>query len=187
MEHDYLKYRPLQINDKIIVIGACIGDFMKEYKNEIISKNIKVINIEPNMDLCTHLMRWTIDNLPNNSIVLNIAITGKTKLCEFKNRENFLISNIGKSDFDFINYKPSLVLSLSLKSLFDILGWVDAILCDIEGSEIDVFQFDPRCYCAIAAYHIMNGEPTYKKLSAIFKNPIIENPNKWSETMLYAK
>lgn len=194
MEHNYLKYRPLKQNDVILILGACLGEFMQEYKQEILDKNIYVINIEPNIELCAKMLLWIKDNLPLNATALNVAVSSKNEITKFRNNNNFLTSHLEKTESQFQNESgyDSKILVMTLDDIIDNYD-IDCIFCDIEGSEIKAFKYYEyiNIYLAIASYHIVKGEPTYKKLKSNFEkygarpNIIIDNPDEWSKTMLY--
>lgn len=174
MDHNYLKYRELKNNDIILILGAYDGDFIREKKDEIIEKNVFVINIEPDIRLCRKMMEFIQKEIPLNATALNMAVSDKTGVSIFKNCNNHLTSglkdipSIWPEDTEF----ETKILMVKLDDLISMYN-INCIFCDIEGAELEVFGesflFTEIDYIAIASYHLRDGVKTYINLSSYFK------------------
>lgn len=171
MDHNYLKYRELKPNDTILILGAYDGDFIREKKDEILQKNVFVINIEPDIRLCRIMMEFILKEMPVNATALNIALSNRTGISIFQNCHNTLISRLEDipaswpKDTEF----ETRILTMNLDTVIGLYE-PNCIFCDIEGAELEVFgdstDFRDVEYIAIAAYHIRNCLKTYIPLSA---------------------
>ena len=174
MDHNYLKYRELKPNDTVLILGAYDGDFIREKKDEIIEKNVFVINIEPDIRLCKDMMEFIQSEMPLNATALNIAVSDRTGTAVFENKQNTLISGLKDIPSMYWTDKAlfeTKILTIALDYLIDLYD-PNCIFCDIEGAELEVFgdstSFYNVEYIAIAAYHIRNNMKTFIFLSAFF-------------------
>ena len=178
MDHNYTKYRNLKQKDNILILGAFNGDFIREKAEEILLKNISIINTEPDIRLAKECLEYSQKHLPKHSAVFNIACFNKRGILSFINREASLLSGIEGINTQWtsnISYKSE-VFSYTIQ---DLILWFNptAIYCDIEGAELEVFEnFNPFIFhasnlehIAIASYHEREGVQTVEKLQPYFE------------------
>jgi len=181
MDHNYLKYRELKPNDTVLILGAYDGDFIREKKDEIIEKNVFVINVEPDIRLCKDMMEFILKEMPLNATALNIAVSDRTGTAVFENKQNTFISGLKDIPFMYWTDKALFETKILTIALDDLIKLYDptCIFCDIEGAEIEAFTnsayfaFIP--YIAIAAYHIRDGVKTFVRLSEYFSKKILNS------------
>ena len=181
MDHDYLKYRPLQPGDVVLVLGAFWGDFMMEYRDEILSKGVYVINVEPHQVNAMECSRWIHHNMPSNAVCLNLAVFDRCGLNVFSNKDVEGTSSIASinNQYDRPVSSCNAVLTVTLDYLLSIIP-VNCVFADIEGAELEVFENSKLIhdvdYFAIAAYHVRpeTGEKTFFRLTKYFKDAIVD-------------
>lgn len=196
MDHDYLKYRELKQDDVLLILGAYDGDFMREKKDEILDKNIYVINIEPDYRTFKICYDFIQKNLPLNATVLPVAVWKESGIISFSNSTVELASSITGIDGICPVLNQSKILGMSLDDILTMYK-VTCVFADIEGAELDVFlsteyfTFRYVDYYAIASYHKRNGEPTWIKLSSYFQKSnfdvTVDLCSEENETILYAR
>lgn len=177
MDHDYLKYRSLKKDDIVLILGAYDGDFMREKKDEIVEKNVFVINIEPDTRLFRKCFDFVVSELPNNAVVLNMAVYNVNSIVQFHQKHFHQLSTLKhvQTQWHDITELETNVLTITLDALISLYR-INCIFCDIEGAELEVFsdsQFMSEVdYIAIAAYHKRDGIETYHTLKEKFDNNI---------------
>lgn len=193
IDHDYLALRPMKENDVILIIGAYDGDFMRQYKDEIIDKNVFIINIEPDYRTFKSCLEYANKNLPLNAVVLNIVLSDTTgkKIFDYKNYTQLSCIRGIESVMPCDTVKSVVVLSLTLDQLLNLFP-VNCIFADIEGAELEVFIPSKKVldidYVSIASYHIRDGKPTYLKLLDKFPTSrVLDQHEKWDSAVLYYK
>jgi FkbM family methyltransferase len=190
MDHDYLKYRPLQHGDCVLVLGAFWGDFIREYKDDIINKGVYVINVEPHQYMSIECSKWIHDNMPSNAVCLNLAVFDRCGLNVFSNKDVEGTSSISSVNNQFNRPVESTnaVLTVTLDYLLSMIP-VNCVFTDIEGAELEVFENSKLIhdvdYFAIAAYHVRpeTGEKTFFRLTKYFKNAKLDEAGGWE--MIY--
>lgn len=178
IDHNYLYFRPLEQNDVVLILGATHGDFIREYRNEILEKNVFVINVEPTLEGVFHLADYIKRNMPENACVLSCALADNPKIMSMDIRDNLITSTL--EDRPETNerwpmrllYKQKVPV-LNLDNIIDMAGFkITKVFADIEGSELEVFMHSETLntipYIAIAAYHMRDGKPTHEKLTKHF-------------------
>lgn len=186
MDHDYLKYRSLQPGDVVLVLGAFWGDFMMDYRDEILSKGIYVINVEPHQVNAMECSRWIHHNMPSNAVCLNLAVFDRCGINVFSNKDVEGTSSIASinNQYDRPVSSCNAVLTVTLDYLLSIIP-VNCVFADIEGAELEVFESSKLIhdvdYFAIAAYHIRpeTGEKTFFRLTKHFKNAKLDEAEGW--------
>lgn len=164
IDHDYLHARPLMFGDRIVILGAWTGDFMRAYKQEIIDKHIIIYNFEPDLRMAQYCQDFIYKELPHNAVLFTNAVGDKTALTMFINKEanaeNHLISmwkNSSKEEHRHLTF------ALTLEHILNMLGRVNCIFCDIEGAEYFIFRdvlkksLDKVDYLAISTGHKIEG------------------------------
>lgn len=178
LDHNYLYYAPLKENDVVVILGATHGDFVREYKNEILAKNITVINVEPTLEGVLHLSNYIKQNMPENACVVSCAIADIPTTLSMDIRDNLITSTLENRPETNERWPMKLLykqktLVLTLDNILEAVGKVDKLFMDIEGSEIEVLLPSEKIltvpYVAVAAYHIRNGQPTSSILTTWFE------------------
>lgn len=179
-DHNYTYYSELQPNDVVLVLGATKGDFMKERLHEIRQKNVFVINVEPTLEGIHELSTFIKQHLPENACVVSAAVSDFTGITTMDIRDNLITSTLESRPETNERWPMQLlyktkVPTVTLDCLLLMFPKIDKVFCDIEGSEIEVFnnlRFTENAtripYFAIAAYHLRDGEETWKRLSEMF-------------------
>lgn len=179
LDHNYLFYKPIEENDRILILGATGGDFIKEHRREIISKNAFVVNVEPMLDGIIELAKFIRVAMPNNACILSCATSNYHTIETMDIRDNLITSTLQSRPETNMRWPMPLLYQakvpvLTLDTIILMCDKVDKIFCDIEGSEIETFAHSGLVgdvpYVAIAAYHMRDGEPTHVALTNIFKN-----------------
>lgn len=176
MDHNYFLNFEMQPESTLLVLGALDGDFIREKKQEILKKNITVINVEPNLNSFKDLLNFSNSQMPRNALILNLAFSNKTGFAVFNNKQAPVLSclnSIKEEKYGDCSgtFEFSKVMTISLDDFLSLWN-VDYIICDIEGAELDVFLNSKKIrevsYYAIAAYHVVDGEETVHKLKNFF-------------------
>ena len=171
---DYDIYYPLQRGDTVIDAGANIGLFTIKAGKEVGPEG-RVIAIEPDETHLNFLRR----NIEANRLT-NIEIVPKGVWSEKIERNLYLYDNTGHhslySNEEFPKgCKQTGTVKLELDTIDNISGElgckkVDFIKMDIEGAELEALAGAKEALSsndvklAVAAYHRVHGEPTYKTL-----------------------
>jgi len=168
----YLKFGKPKKGEVVIDGGAYEGNFTI-IASRLIGKNGKIIAIEPDPQGVRLLKnRLKKLNIKNVTIVSKGLWSRKTKKSAFSN------SNCpGELSLFYGNKKEKKITLIKLDSLVKKLKLrsVDFVKMDIEGSEIEALigaaqtlkKFHPRL--AIASYHIIDSQPTSKRVEKILK------------------
>jgi len=186
MDHDYLKYKSLEENSIIVILGAYNGDFMREYKDEILAKNIFVVNVEPDIRSYIDCAKFIYDFLPKNAVALPFVIGSYNGIVDFNNANHGMLSTVPSvsTQWKYETINQTKVVSITLKELMRIcdITKIDYLFCDIEGAELSQFteglcysDYKDIEYIAIASYHLVNGEQTYVKLNQYFSHEVFKS------------
>ena len=179
MDHNYTYYSPLQQNDVVLILGATHGDFIRERRQEILDRNVFVVNVEPTLEGTQSLSEYIKHNLPYNAAVLSCALSDVPGILTLDVRSNLITSALEQRPETNLRWpRPLLyktrVLTLCFDGVVKAIGKVDKVFCDIEGSELEVFGtsklIDTIPYFAIAAYHMRDGVPTHETMRPMFPN-----------------
>ena len=184
LEHDYLKYWKMENESIIVDLGATYGDFGKAILPDLKSTKSKLFCVEPAPFAVRELCNWVQGELYKNIVVLSTGVGTETTHATFTECNAGVLNHMESIPQNFPNTEVSkfiaptidLVTLLSIVSDKDNLG-IDFIKCDIEGAELEFFVdavnndlYDFVDHMAIASYHIVDGEPTWKTLLPYFKN-----------------
>jgi FkbM family methyltransferase len=166
----YFKYYSLKEGDTVIDGGAYLGDFTL-YAAKVVGNSGRVIAFEPDLSNYKKLLENIVLNNIDNVIVINKGLYSENTNLKFYNDSSggsFLIS-------ENLESKPNGIVEVPVAKLddeMDRLGIssVDFIKMDIEGAEIEALKgckkiLESTCLnLAIASYHILDGNPTCKRL-----------------------
>lgn len=179
LDHNYLYFKPLEQNDVVVILGATHGDFIREYKNEILQKNIFVVNVEPTLEGVFHLSDYIKRNMPENACVLSFALSNKPSVTCMDIRDNLITSTLETRPETNERWPMRLLYKqktpvLHINSILQMLDYkVDKIFADIEGSELEVLKPSQLAcdvpYISIAAYHVRDGKQTWELLKPQFE------------------
>jgi len=175
----YQKTHALKPGEVVVDVGANVGAFTIKAALAV-GDSGKVIAIEPEIHNCQMLAQNVNDNgLRNVQIVPMGAWSSKKEL------PLYVSDSIGGHTFNeesskLFDYRETQE-TCQLDTLDNILAKlttknVDFIKMDIEGAEIEAIKgaHDTLMRCsphmAIAAYHIVDGEPSYKELTKLLRN-----------------
>jgi FkbM family methyltransferase len=177
LDHNYLYYKGLEENDVVLILGATHGDFIREYKNEILQKNVFVINVEPTLEGIASLATYIKSNMPENACVLSCALSNYSTIEPMEIRGNLITSTLENRPETNERWPMPLLYKtkvpvFTLDEVIMMADKVDKIFCDIEGSELEVFGYSNLIkdvpYLAIAAYHLRNNQETHNDLVSMF-------------------
>lgn len=174
---DYLKYYKLKQNDTVLDLGACDGEFEAVYLKDILATNTTCYVVEPGEVAHKHIV---YNRKEKNFIHLNVMVAGTTGEAEYVITDQNALNYKKSLDHDIKLFgaehkeiKTVVVKTITLDDLIATAGHFDFVKCDIEGSELEVFmnsKFLDKVYnCAIAVYHMVDGEETYKTLEPFMK------------------
>lgn len=178
LDHNYLYYRPLEQNDVVLILGATHGDFIREYKNEIIQKNVFVINVEPTLEGIISLSSYIKSNMPENACVLSCALADRPQIMSMDIRDNLITSTLENRPETNERWPMRLLYRqkvpvLTLDEIIRMANFkVNKLFADIEGSELEVIGFSELVheipYISIAGYHVRNGIQTWEIMNGWF-------------------
>lgn len=198
LDHDYLKHWQIQPGSLMIDLGATTGDFEKEFIGQIKQAGARIICFEPGYWNLGHLIRYVEDNMKENAVVMSTAVSARNGFIEFITADSGVLNHIGTVEQNWghqVVYKTQMP-TMSMDTVLDIFGEIDFVKCDIEGAELEVFlncknlrKIKNLC---IAAYHVVNGEMTWKKLKVFFELNGFEVIHEWDDSkidsnLLYCK
>jgi FkbM family methyltransferase len=166
----YQKHYIPKKGDVIVDVGAYIGEFTV-YASKLVGDKGKVICIEPDKGNIKLLKKNIKLNNLKNVVLIEAGLWNKDCNLSFK-------VNAAGSKFDSSDNLIKKVRAVRLDTLFKELNLskVNMIKMDIEGAEIEALEGCKKImklnniHFAIASYHKINGERTYKKLEKMFKN-----------------
>lgn len=183
LDHDYLRYYKIKADDKILDLGATIGEFGDAFAREIIENRAMYIAVEPSLWNITRLSEMLNRKLLSNSLLISGGITkSDTVDTLFISNHNVLHTTSKEvQGWQHIYYDrretfplSSFIVGLSLDTLVKIFGNINFIKCDIEGAELDAFlgfkDWDKIESLAVAAYHIVNDKQTWETLVPFFES-----------------
>lgn len=164
----YEKRYRVQKGDNVVDAGACFGMDTLKFSREVGNEG-KVICIEPNEDNLTYIRRIVRLHRLKNVIIIPKALWSKKGKMKFY----YHISPGGHSLINKENIKK--IVETEVDTLDNILkelkiDKVDFIKMDIEGAEIEALKGAKEILknndvkLAIASYHKVNGQPTYKTI-----------------------
>lgn len=166
----YLTLRDVQEGDVILDCGAYNGSFAV-YACKKAGKNGKVICFEPdkrNVEILNKNLK--LNNCKNYEIIQKGLWNKKTKL---KFKSGGIGAMLSPEGDVIVN---TTTIDSELKRLKIPLSKVNFIKMDIEGAEIKAIQGAKKLlsqkkkpYIAVASYHIVNGEKTYKEVEKKLK------------------
>jgi len=173
------KYR-LKRGDVVIDCGAFHGDFTI-YAAKLVGEYGKVICFEPdaaNFELLKRNIK--LNNLKNVVLVQRGVWNENTTLKFWSHGADSALAESNNVDVYQQKIKNTLVEEVKVVRLDDFLKKinlknVDFIKMDIEGAEIQALAglketiSKNNVHFAIASYHVVNGEQTYKELERVFK------------------
>ena len=176
-DHNYLKHYTIKENDKILDLGASLGEFELDNLKELQNKNCNIVCVEPTM--------WCLDKLVQNMqmnftldkfMILSVGTYKYDTNLSFENTTAHVLNCLTKhseiKDQYGVSSENSKVPVISLDTLLSITGEIDFCKCDIEGSELDTFlncmNIKKIKNLAIAAYHIVDNQETWIKLKYHF-------------------
>lgn len=174
----YFKYYIPKSNDVIIDAGSFKGHFsiLAYY---LMNKKGKIICFEPDIKnydiLKKNIKKFGLKNV----IIIKKGLWNKKTLLNFEsNGEISSILNKGNEKIKVIDIDSELK-RLKIKK-------INFIKMDIEGAEIEALEgmkktlIQNKCKLAIASYHKINGEKTYKKCETFLKklNYCVKTENK---------
>jgi FkbM family methyltransferase len=168
--HELPSYFPLQISRDALVVdaGAFPGDFTVAAARLV--PDGKVIAIEPHPQNREYLKRVIeMNRVADRVEVLPYALS------EVSSKQNFVSNGTG-SHLAFLGNCPpvtSLIETVTLDALLSEERRRPIIKMDIEGAELAALRGATNVVrkgaeFAIAAYHIVHGQPTYKSLQRTF-------------------
>lgn len=161
--------------DKNIVDGGAFVGLFSLIVSKIVNNESKIIAFESDKDNYQQLIRNIDLNNSKNIIPVNIGLWSEK--CE-------LLFSIGKEDCNgvILSVPESNLMSAKIKvdSLDNQLrklgiNKIDFIKLDVEGAEIEVLKGalctlkTNEVHLAIASYHILNNEPTFKEVEKTLK------------------
>jgi FkbM family methyltransferase len=162
----FLNYIPKE-DDIIIDVGAYPGDFAI-IASYFLGKNGKIFCFEPdNLNykiLYKNIKKFKIKNI---KLIKKGLWSNKNKF-KFKNDGGYSLINKNGTQIIDVDKLDSEIKRLKIKK-------ADFIKMDIEGAEIEALQgmkktlINNNCKLAIATYHIINKEKTYKKCEKFLK------------------
>lgn len=171
----YFKYYRLKEGDTVIDGGAYLGEFTL-YAAKVVGNGGKVIAFEPD----TANYKKLLKNISLNNLDNVIAIN-KGLYCENTNLKFYNDSSGGSFLFsEDLESKPNGIVKVPVVKLDDEMNRlgiqkVDFIKMDIEGAEIEALKGCKRLLksnyvnLAIASYHILDGQPTCKRLEGLLQ------------------
>ena len=176
LEHPYLAHYEMKENSMLVDLGATTGDFLGHVLNDLRRTNSHLLCIEPSTWAIHHLSNF-IDTHDFEHASLLSCYTGATNgFVSFASTNSCLLNHVESIEqhFPHKQTKVNMVPILTLDTIIGMCGYnIDFIKCDIEGAELDTFLNCEHIrrikYLAIAAYHIVDGEPTWKKLIPFFE------------------
>lgn len=168
----YIKHYIPKKGDVIVDVGAFYGVFTV-YASKLVGEGGKVIVFEPDEANYNLLKKNVKLNGLKNVILFNKGLWDKNSFLKFKNKgpESCL------AEFDREENVTEKIEVARLDDIFKKLGIdrLNFIKMDIEGSEIKALDGMKKIMkknkinFAVASYHEINREKTYKKLEKIFK------------------
>lgn len=184
----YIRYYQPKKGDCIIDAGAYDG-VLSIYFSMMVGNTGKVVAFEPDKKNFKDLLENIKLNNVDNIITINKGLWNKNEYLEFFRCDNDpnsiivqLIDNETKGNID----KCEVVrLDDELKMLR--INKVDFIKMDIEGAELEAIGGckellkKNKVFLAIASYHTVNGEKTYKKLEYILGDMDYETKTEYME------
>lgn len=169
IQNIYERRYKIQKGDKVVSIGASIGTNTVVFLKEV-GKEGKVIAIEPDRDRLKYLEKnIRINKLENNLVIIKKGVWDKkTEMLAYK-------KNPGESSSLICSRDSKKIIEFEVDTLDNILAdinekKVDFIKMDIEGAEIEALKGMRKTLknndvkLAIASYHIVDGQPTYKTI-----------------------
>jgi len=178
MEHEYMRRYSVKENDFIVDLGATQGDFLKELLPQVKAQNAFMLCVEPDPYNVSALSSFIFTNALQYATILYGMSGSKCELGSLVVTDQAVLHHNVKVDKQRWGYVEKGIHKCPIYDLNTILeystkGVIDFIKCDIEGGELDTFigaqvDWTKIKALAIAAYHVVDGERTYKKLSPYF-------------------
>ena len=170
----YERRYSIKKGDVVVSIGASVGTNTLVFSKKVGSKG-KVIAIEPDMNRLKYLEKnIRINKLENNIIIIKKGVWCKKSRMNFYKKAFFEGLSMMRPD------EHSIKSTIEVDTLDNILAdlnikKVDFIKMDIEGAEIEALKGIKETLknndtkLAIASYHIVDGQPTYKTIIPMMK------------------
>lgn len=160
----YERFYRIRKSDVIVDAGAFVGMFAVKAAKKVGSKG-KVIAIEPEKENLRFLKKNIEENKLENVIVIEKGLWSR------KERRKLYLGYRSSASLVYPSKKFIEVEVDALDSIISELNLenVDFIKMDVEGAEIEALKgaskiLNRKLNLAIAAYHKINGEPTYKQI-----------------------
>jgi len=172
-EHDYLKYYKPQQSDNIIDAGATFAEFGIEHRKVLKAHDIFVMHIEPWPWAAEKIAQWLMHPEAPRGSVLTSGLWSEPGIKVFNVCDaavcNSLTDHAGSTYMKFPVRAQLSVPVVTLDQIIDMLGGSIGLLkMDIEGGEQAAIEactkIDRIRHLAIASYHIVDGNPTWKRL-----------------------
>ncbi|MHA1370961.1 MAG: FkbM family methyltransferase [Promethearchaeota archaeon] len=168
-DHDYEKYYKLKAGDIIVDAGAGPFGVFTIFASKIVGATGLVIAIEPEKNNLKNLKENIKINNLENVIVVSKGLWNKKLI------KKLYIGNNSFATHSLSENSEKLAVSIELDTLDNILTGLDIskvnfVKMDIEGAEIQALDGMKRLLktndlnLAIAAYHMVDGKMTYKKI-----------------------
>lgn len=186
IDHEYLRHWAMKPNSLILDLGATVGEFTREYLPQIKATGSMVINMEPAYWNLKHLIPFVEEQAKENAVILSAAISDHNGFVEFVTTDSSVLHHNASvvQHWQHREVYKTKMPCLTLDTIIDIVGAIDFVKCDIEGAELEAFlscsKLDKVKNACVAAYHIVNGEPTWKRLVPFFELngfDVIHNPS----------
>lgn len=167
---NYEKFYKIKPGDIVIDIGAHIGCFTIRASKKV-GRDGKVIAIEPQQQNIKILEKNIKENNLENVVVIDKGVWSKKE-----EKKLFISPNTGGHSFfkrtEHVNLIKTDLLDNILSNLK--IDKVNFIKMDIEGAEIEALKgmektLEEPLNMAIAAYHQINGQKTYKTIDPILR------------------
>lgn len=176
LEHPYLAHYKIKPKSMNVDLGATTGDFLKEILPTLKETNSRLLCIEPSVWAVPQLSVYIDIYAQNHASLLSCAVGKEHGFVSFTCTNSALLNHLTDipQNFPHKMLHTKLVSMITLDTVIEICGGhIDFIKCDIEGAELDAFlsckSIKSIDNFAIAAYHIVDHEPTYKKLIPFFE------------------
>jgi len=178
LEHDYLKYWKMQDNSVIVDLGATFGDFGIHVRDDLIRTNSKMVNVEPMPFAVQQLSTLMQYDKQVHYSLLAVGVGAECGTEEFTECDASVLNHLSRIDQKFPNKEVGKfnIPIIDFPTLLDMVGGkIDFIKCDIEGAELEFFVNQKNNgllgrvgSMAIASYHVVDGEATWKTLMPYF-------------------
>lgn len=177
LDHNYLKYYTPTENNKLVDLGATLGELGKLVLPQLQATNSLIYCVEPSLWNIERLSKWINESAAGNAVLLGCGVWKEDTSVKLMVSSNFVLHRVEglENNFNSEDVRTDTMPVLSLDTIINICGGsIDFVKADIEGAELEVFlnckNIDKVKNLTIAAYHIRDGKKTLETLIPFFES-----------------